>query len=248
MGNATTSPGIEPKAAYGLLFCSLLVYFVAIPLFEVDGAVNTGLDLLVILALLNALRTATRDPRLLVSAVLLGILAMSEMPMLALGFPLGLTLGLTSGAFVVVMVLIGGALLLDVYGATVVSHQTILGACSVYLLIGFAWFGVFTLLEIAKPDSFAFAAIHPSDQWQGEDVGPLAIEALAKQDQLMYFTFVTITTLGFGDVQPVSTIARTYTTLAAVLGQLFLAVMIARLVGIHSSQVRAPVGVEPGRD
>jgi hypothetical protein len=139
----------------------------------------------------------------------------------------------------VFFVFVGVPLLLDVYRASVVNFRTILGACSLFLIVGFTWYGIFMLIEIAEPDSFAFAEIHASDAWQGSDEGARYGRSVVARDQLFYFTFVTVTTLGFGDVRPVSAIARTYTTLAAVIGQLFLAIMIARLVGIHSAHRRA---------
>ncbi len=56
----------------------------------------------------------------------------------------------------------------------------------------------------------------------------------------LYFSFVTLTTLGFGDIAPISPLARTLVMLEAVTGQLFLAVLVARLVGLHITQVKKP--------
>ena len=51
-----------------------------------------------------------------------------------------------------------------------------------------------------------------------------------------YFSFVTITTLGYGDISPVTSQARNLTVLEAFAGQMYLAILIARLVAIHTSQ------------
>ena len=51
--------------------------------------------------------------------------------------------------------------------------------------------------------------------------------------EVSYYSFVTLTTLGFGDITPVTEFARRLTTAEAVIGQLFLAIFIARLVGLH---------------
>ena len=51
--------------------------------------------------------------------------------------------------------------------------------------------------------------------------------------QMRYFSFITLTTLGFGDVVPRTPIARTFAILEAVVGQMYLAVLVARLVGQH---------------
>ena len=54
--------------------------------------------------------------------------------------------------------------------------------------------------------------------------------------EMYYFSFVTLTTLGYGDVLPISRVARSFATLEAVIGQLYLAVVIASLVGIQINQ------------
>jgi Na+/H+-dicarboxylate symporter len=52
----------------------------------------------------------------------------------------------------------------------------------------------------------------------------------------LYFSFVTLTTLGYGDITPVSTAARMLATIQAVIGQMYLTVLVARFVGMHISQ------------
>jgi voltage-gated potassium channel len=161
--------------------------------------------------------------------------------MLLLGVPLAPAIIVTTVSMIAFLLVVAVPLLLDVYRAEVVSFRTILGACSMFLVLGFIWFGIFTLIEIAVPDSFAFAEAHVSDVLEGGGEESRFGGSLVARDQLFYFTFVTVTTLGFGDVLPVSALARTYTTLAAVFGQLFLAIMVARLVGIHIAHAR-PLG------
>jgi len=239
MGGGSISPEPETKGAYGMLFVALLVYFVATPLVDADGLLDLGLNLMLIGALLNALRMVAQDRRLIAIAVLLGLVAISEQPLLFLGVPLAQAITVQMVSMIVFFMVVAVPLILDVYRASVVSFQTILGACSMFLVMGFAWYGIFVLIEIAEPDSFAFAATHASDVWEGGDERMRYGRSLVARDQLLYFSFVTVTTLGFGDVLPVSSVARIYTTLAAVLGQFFLAVMIARLVGIHSANRRA---------
>ena len=57
-----------------------------------------------------------------------------------------------------------------------------------------------------------------------------------KPSELLYFSFVTITTLGYGDITPVTFQARALAIVETVIGQLFIAVMLARLVGIQTAQ------------
>jgi len=241
MGDGSVLAGAEPKAAYGVLFVTLVVYFVANPLVDEGGSINIALNLMIIAALMNALRTVVQDWRIVALAVLLGLGVLAERPMLLVGVPLRQAIIVQTVSMIAFFLLVAVPLLLDVYRASVVSFQTILGACSMFLVLGFTWFGIFVLIEIAEPDSFVFAETHASDVWEGNDEDTRYGWSRVARGQLFYFTFVTITTLGFGDVRPVSVIARTYTTLAAVLGQFFLAVMIARLVGMHSANRRAAV-------
>lgn len=89
-----------------------------------------------------------------------------------------------------------------------------------YLLLALLWANMYFLLEVLYPDSFTVShEIIQSD---------ISI--------FRYYSFVTITTLGFGDISPVSSQARSLTTLEALIGQMYMAVLVARLVGIHTAQ------------
>jgi hypothetical protein len=102
-----------------------------------------------------------------------------------------------------------------------VTADTILGAIVAYLLVAVAFTLVFELLEIQSPGSVSGIA----------DGGAPDRRELASS--MMYLSLVCITTMGFGDIVPISEIARPLTVLEGVFGQLYLAVMIARLVGLH---------------
>jgi len=98
-----------------------------------------------------------------------------------------------------------------------------------YLLLGFLWANVYSLVEVADRDSFALAHVEA-----GGD-GSLRFRG-AQTAYAVYYSFVTLTTLGYGDVTPLSTPARIFAVLEAVLGQIYLAVLVARLVGLHIAQ------------
>ncbi|MEM7136094.1 MAG: potassium channel family protein [Myxococcota bacterium] len=102
-----------------------------------------------------------------------------------------------------------------------VTLNTIFGAIVAYLLIAMAFAMVFTILEVRHPGSFSGL---PDTQISHRNELYSAI---------MYYSLVCFTTMGFGDVVPVSSLARSLSAVAGVLGQLYLAVMIARLVGLH---------------
>jgi cellulose synthase/poly-beta-1,6-N-acetylglucosamine synthase-like glycosyltransferase len=101
-----------------------------------------------------------------------------------------------------------------------VSLETIYGAIVVYILIGIMWVFLYHLTEFIHPNSFSMAA-------------DLATES---RKALFYYSFVTLTTLGYGDITPISHPAKSLAMLEAIVGQMYIAVLIARLVGMHISQ------------
>ncbi|MEM8609692.1 MAG: ion channel [Myxococcota bacterium] len=102
-----------------------------------------------------------------------------------------------------------------------VTVNTIFGAIVTYLLIAIAFSMVFTILEVSRPGSFSGL---PDTQ---------ASHRNELNSAILYYSLVCFTTMGFGDIVPVSSLARSLSAVAGVFGQLYLAVMIARLVGLH---------------
>ena len=101
-----------------------------------------------------------------------------------------------------------------------ISADALFAAASCYLLFGVLWTLLYTMLEQWMPGSF----VGLSDE--------LNI-AGARWSELIYFSFVTITTLGHGDITPLSQAARVLTVCEAITGVLYLGFIIARLVGIY---------------
>jgi hypothetical protein len=93
----------------------------------------------------------------------------------------------------------------------------------VYLFIGFMWAMLFALLDQLQPGSFHF----PETWTQGP--------AGADTARYVYFSFVTLATLGYGDIVPKTVDASGLVVAEAVVGQLYLTVLVARLVGLHLS-------------
>ncbi len=100
-----------------------------------------------------------------------------------------------------------------------VTRDVLFAAVVVYLLIGVTWSMIYALLEHHVPGSFDFI----EGQIQDSDYA------------FIYYSFVTLTTLGYGDVTPLTSQAGALVILEALIGQLYLAIMIARLVGLHIS-------------
>lgn len=102
-----------------------------------------------------------------------------------------------------------------------VTTDKIFAAICVYLLVGYAWTFGYALLDELNPG--AFVALSPSDSFQ----------YVTHVLELRYFSFMTLTTVGYGDIVPVSSGARTLAVLESVTGQIYLTVLVARLVGLH---------------
>jgi hypothetical protein len=104
-----------------------------------------------------------------------------------------------------------------------VTIDTIAGAACAYTLLALVWAGFYVLLEFLRPGSFNIPAA-----WMGAAHDPAAA--------LAYFSFMTLTTVGYGDITPLWPGAGGLAAAEAIVGQLYLAITIARLVGLHASR------------
>jgi hypothetical protein len=113
------------------------------------------------------------------------------------------------------------ALLINLLRQREVVTETILGGICVYLLFAVIWALLFEIMERVQPGSF----------------GPLASAPGARlvSPDLIYYSVFVLSTIGPQDVHPLSSAARAWTGIEAMVGQLYLAVLIARLVSRHTS-------------
>ncbi|WP_019504364.1 potassium channel family protein [Pleurocapsa sp. PCC 7319] len=110
-------------------------------------------------------------------------------------------------------------ILRDILLSQEITIDTIRGGICVYLLIGFVWALLYGIT--ASLDSNAFSQ---------------PIVEIESYGRAVYFSFTTLTTLGYGDIIPVSPLAKMLTNLEAIIGQLYPAILIAILVGSYISQ------------
>ncbi len=122
------------------------------------------------------------------------------------------------GVIAVFLALIAGIVLRDILFAASVSLNRLVGATCVYLLIGLIFAIGYVYLDMLVPGSF-----------EGFDVG----DGRTQFRELTYHSFVTLTTVGYGDVIPVLPLARTMSYIEAIVGQMYLAILVASLVGLH---------------
>jgi voltage-gated potassium channel Kch len=128
-------------------------------------------------------------------------------------------LAATLGAWTLIGLFAAAAALRFAMRAARIDAEHLYAALSAYLLAGVFFGSFYWVLEQVRPASFAVS---------GEFTRMSAI----------YFSFVTLATLGYGDIVPRSDIARGLAIVEGVGGQLFLAVMVARLVSLYSKEPR----------
>jgi len=103
--------------------------------------------------------------------------------------------------------------LVRLVGQSAVTAETIAVAICAYLLIGLAWQSLYEACVTLSPGAFGDARVQGSD--------------------LFYFSYVTLTTLGYGDITPKMPVARSLAVVEAIVGQMYVAVVIARLVATY---------------
>ena len=109
--------------------------------------------------------------------------------------------------------------------ASEVDTEVLCAGIATYLTFGLLWTFAYVLVSRASPNAFSFP---PASGKQ----------ALSAFDAL-YFSYVTLCTVGFGDITPVSSAARMLAVLEALTGTIFLAVLVARLVSMYSDEKSA---------
>jgi len=116
------------------------------------------------------------------------------------------------------------AILLHVLRTEHVSLDTILGGVCVYLLIGETFTYLCSMMELMSAGSYL-------EGGQSLKIPPNVNHLLGRRPELTYFSFSTLTTVGYGDIVPVAPMARVLAILEALIGQIFLATFLAFLVG-----------------
>ena len=119
-----------------------------------------------------------------------------------------------------------------------ITADRILAALCAYLLLGMIWSNLYWIIHSFHPDAFAFPADVVKAQVEvaggGPGEGAVVLERhVGRQSEFTYFSFTTLTTLGYGEITPVHPLARSLAFLEAIVGQIFIAVVIARLVALE---------------
>ena len=201
---------------FGLLI-SLISAFVLPPFF---GNSAFLLHLFVMLSLtfvLLSVLSLKRQFRLLAPLVLIEFLATTYLTLSGTGHALILFYA-TSGVFFAALVLL---FVIQLFSQTRVDGTLLLASINIYFALGVTFAMAFGLIDHMVPGSFSTSA---------------SAEQVSNSTEFMYFSLVTLSTLGYGDVLPVSDQARTLAAIEALTGQVYLTIAVARLVGLHISR------------
>jgi hypothetical protein len=108
-----------------------------------------------------------------------------------------------------------------------INSEVLCAAVANYLMLGLLWAFGYILVARLVPEAFAFGT------------GPDSSHSM-KGFTAVYFSFITLSTVGYGDISPVSGVARMLTIVEATTGTIYLAVLISRLVSLYSSSSSSP--------
>lgn len=221
---------------YAFLVIVLLIFFFWVPFTQDGSPVNIGLNLAMVASLLATVRRIWPGRGTFILAASLG--AASLAPLAGLGTAVSSSDAVAHWAALLLILLVVSAILSHVLAVDEVTIDIVIGAAAVYLFLGFLWGSLYVLLEHWFPGSFRL----PPDSLVA---GPTALLPLRRDTILLYYSFETLTTLGTGDVVPLRSQARFLSVLEAIVGQLYLAVLVARFVSLqvsHRGGRKSPAG------
>ena len=210
------------QGKYNQLLIILIANFVLSPVLKGSPA-NIGLSIVFLYAIILIVRTFSLKPKLLTLYSSVAILALILNATNRLGWYQSWLVSFVVLIQLVYAVYLGLALywiLQDILSSPEVTPDVIRGGICVYLLIGVVWALLYGILTSIDPN-----ALSESILVEEESFG-----------SIMYFSYTTLTGLGYGDILPLSPLARMLTNLEAVVGQLYPSIFIAILIGGYMSQ------------
>jgi len=241
--------GFVSRHRFILLFCALVVFYVLMPiLHEARAFLHPALPpaaegAMFLIMLLGTVVSISKGRVWIVFALLLGLPAlvlwfvgfMVESDRVALRVTVVDHLFLA--AFLVYVIWV---MLRSIFDSRQVTFNSVCASLCVYLLLGLVWALFYSVSAALEPASFKYT-VDPTQE-------PLLLRVFrGDSPAVLYFSFVTLTTLGYGDIVPTTPISRMLASIEAIVGQLYLAVLVARLVGMHIVHSMEQEKAEPAK-
>ena len=203
---------------YIVLFLSLIVVIFFSPLFADTGIGGFLLSAFLFLIFFSGIYTlCERRIPVLIAICIAGCAVAGGILFLAYGMVAGFIL--QYGSLIVFYGFMALVIMSDLFRSREISNRTISGAICVYLLIGFIFATSYFLIENLWPNSFGFSGSYFS-------------EPLESYPKLLYYSFITLTTTGTGDIYPMVDSVRALATLEAICGIFYIAIFITGMISI----------------
>lgn len=118
-----------------------------------------------------------------------------------------------------------------IFSAPTINREVLLAACTIYLMLGAIFVPIYGLIESATffQSGGLEGGVHAFSD------GTIGSGEIFPWQTLIYYSYATLTTLGYGDILPVTPWARSAASLEAIVGVLYITVIMARLVGLYAS-------------
>ena len=208
----------EPEFGLPLFLALLVLMAFVLPALGLEGSdVRLYGDLAASLMLVAGIAVASGERRLFVLSILMAVAAI-VVRWATWVYPPGALGAWPQFVMCATVLLFSLVILRQVVRPGPVTTARVLGAIAVYLLLGIGWANAYHVSDHVFPGSFVASTAQP-----------------IKVADWMYFSFVTLTTVGYGDIVPVHRVARSLATAEALTGQLYIAVLLARLVSLEVS-------------
>jgi len=196
-----------------------MLLFVVAPL-QVAGAITENYVGLVFVAVLILAAFTLSGSKVALGAILVAIALIVVAVALEFQQPSVVEIYLDAIAWLIAGLTLSSVVARAVFAPGKVTFHRIIGAVLLYLSIGWTFVGFFSLVALAVPDAF-------------KGFGPSQENFIAIAGNLIHFSFVTLTTTGYGDIIPVHPYARSLASIEAIIGQLYPAILLARLVTLE---------------
>lgn len=217
---------MTPRFTSVHLLIALAILFVASPFIQELPSAKVIQRFLIAVVFLSALFAVADRRSLLVGSLLAGTAILGQW----VGFFIPAVASYSLLPAIAFLIFVIARVLTYILAATEVDNETLCACLSGFLMIGLLWATGYILLGQVDPKAFGFTA--PGQTMDGFEA--------------FYFSFVTLSTIGYGDITPVSRVAKMLCVMEAITGMFYVAVLVARLVSIYSSSAKQKSDEKPG--
>jgi len=211
---------------FWILFVGLLAFLMLWPLADELSSRQVATNIFRDILLLSCVLAVSNNARIAILVLVLGLALVISRWLFEFRFGI-VFVSVGHGLGFLIMLIVAASILTEVLRAGDITSHLVVGAVCVYLLLAIIWAFLYNAIEALAPG----AILVRGQPFSGTGALPVAD---AEGIKMLYISLATITTLGNSDI-PVTFIARQIATIEAITGQLYLAVLIARLVGFSSA-------------